>query len=117
MKKRLVLLLLSVLLVLSACAQTPSTATTAPTKTVEILTIVDLAVRDGIPCDAAIEHFYSSGENSYFFPCMKSRYVLVRYTDGTEETVTQALESGRISIADLDRFGIAYEIFTSCECG
>ncbi len=37
-----------------------------------------------------------------------SDYVVVKYSDGKEETVKQALKDNHISISDLDRFNIKY---------
>lgn len=126
MKKCLLVLLLLSALVLSAGCQnksidtpntetgnfTDSTATfknqsSAPQK-VEIVEIIDIAERDKIPCDTALEKFYSDTEYSYYYSCIKSEYVIVRYSDGTEETVENALKNNKISINDLDRFNILY---------
>lgn len=73
-----------------------------------ILEIVDRTVTEGIATDSAMEKFFEDEERDYFFPSIKSRYVLVTYNNGNSEPITAALEGGRAVIADLDRFGIAY---------
>ncbi len=74
----------------------------------EVVDIIDIATRDQIPCDEAEQQFYADAEYIYFYPCIKSKYVIVRYSDNTEETVENALKNKNITIADLDRFEIAY---------
>ncbi len=75
---------------------------------VGVVEIIDIAKRDNIGCDAALQQFYSDEEYNYFYPSIKSEYVVVKYSDGTEETVENALKNGKISISDLDRFEINY---------
>lgn len=70
--------------------------------------MVDRTVTEGIPTDQALEPFYEDGEYVYSFPSVRSEYVMVYYTDGTEQTVKEALAEGRIAVGDLDRFGISY---------
>lgn len=70
--------------------------------------IIDLTVRDGIPTDQALEPFYEDGEWVYSFPSIRSGYVMAYYKDGTEQTVKEALNEGKITLRDLDWFGISY---------
>jgi len=60
--------------------------------------------------DTAIEKIYEDENNEYFLSGLYSQYVIVYYTDGMHEDIVTALNSGRVSIADLDRFGIEYLI-------
>lgn len=39
---------------------------------------------------------------------MKNKYMVVKYDDGTEETISQALLKGHIDIQILDKFDIDY---------
>lgn len=73
-----------------------------------IVDIVDKVERDGLTCAEALEEFYEDEDNVYYYSCMKSSNVIVKYTDGTEETVKEALKKGKIKISDLDRYGINY---------
>lgn len=74
----------------------------------EIVNIID-ETKSGnlVTCDA-LEGFWSDGEYSYYFPSIKSQYITVYYEDGTEENILEAINSGRATIADLDRFEIGY---------
>lgn len=59
-------------------------------------------------CAEALENFYTDDEYRYYYSCIKSSYIVVIYEDGSEETVSEALEAGRIKISDLDTYGIQY---------
>ena len=57
----------------------------------------------------AIEPFYEDENYIYSFPYYgDSNFITVTYLDGSTENIIPALESGRVSIKDLDRFGIKY---------
>lgn len=74
----------------------------------EIKEIVDLVVRDGLSCAMALEEFYQDDNYTYSYSCIKSDKVIVKYNDGSEESVKEALQNNRITIQDLDRFNITY---------
>ncbi len=57
---------------------------------------------------AVMECFWADEENRYLFGAPISPYVIVHYADGTEEIITSALQAGRVTIDDLDTFGIDY---------
>ncbi len=78
------------------------------TQPIEVVEIIDIAKRDNLDCDDALQQFYSDAEYNYFYPSIKSEYVVVKYSDNTEETVENALKNGKIAISDLDRFEIKY---------
>lgn len=59
-------------------------------------------------CAEALESFYKDKRYTYYWNCMKDKYVVVRYEDGTEEKVSDALVRNKITIDDLDRFNISY---------
>lgn len=77
-------------------------------ETNSILEIVDETVINNLPCDTALEKFFSDSEYTYYFNCIKSNYVIVKYNDGSFEKVIDAINSDRIAIKDLDRFNINY---------
>lgn len=56
----------------------------------------------------ALEPIYEDNTAVYCLSCIKSHYIIVHYADGSQEDVKTALNSGRATIADLDRFGIGY---------
>ena len=72
--------------------------------------IRDREKEENLPCDTALEKFYEDENGEYYFSVIKSQYVIVIYNDGTSEDIVTALNAGRVSIADLDEFGIEYHI-------
>ena len=81
---------------------------TNPEETKEVSEIIDRTVTEPISTDTALEKFYETYDSVYYYGSIKSEYVIVKYTDGTSETVKDALANGRIKIDDLDKFGIHY---------
>ena len=57
---------------------------------------------------SVLEEFYEDDTYVYTFSSPKSSYVKVHYSDGTEENIKDALNSGRVKPSDLDRFDIKY---------
>jgi len=74
-----------------------------------VLSIVDHSLDDPDRAFAtALEPFWEDDANVYSFSCIKSQFVTVYYDDGTEENVKPALQAGRVTMDDLDAFGIRY---------
>ena len=73
-----------------------------------ITDIVDPTKDENFAYDTAVEKFFEDENNEYLFSGIYSQYVVVHYADGTTEDVVTALNSGRATLADLDRFGIRY---------
>ncbi|MBQ6841211.1 MAG: hypothetical protein IJO63_03760 [Bacilli bacterium] len=63
---------------------------------------------DDFVCAEALESFYTDDEYTYYYSCMKGEHIVVQYESGYEETVTQALKFGAITISDLDEHSIYY---------
>lgn len=59
-------------------------------------------------CDQALEKFHEDEKYVYSWGCIKNKYMLVRYENGNEETISNALKSGTITIKDLDKSNIDY---------
>ena len=55
-----------------------------------------------------IEEFFQDNEWVYVFPSPISSYVIVVYSDGTEQGIKEALAEGRVKVTDLDKFDIFY---------
>lgn len=70
--------------------------------------IVDPTKEENFIYATAEQPFFEDEDNVYSFGGIYSEHVVVHYADGTTENITAALESGRASIADLDRFGVGY---------
>ena len=59
-------------------------------------------------CAEILDNFYEDEKYEYYYNCSKSKYVIVEYIDGSEETVEEELEKEHINIKDLDEFKIEY---------
>lgn len=59
-------------------------------------------------CAEALEEFYRDENKIYYYACIKSKYVIVRYENGYQEPVADALKYGTITIKDLDKHNINY---------
>lgn len=72
-------------------------------------TIVDttLNIKD-FACAEMLEEIYKDSNYTYYLSCLKSKYIEVRYSDGTKETIKEALKNGNIKISDLDKFNIEF---------
>lgn len=70
--------------------------------------IVDLTELYMIDVSAAEEHFYEDAQYYYVFSHIMSQHVIVVYSDGSYETIVEALNAGRAQITDLDKFQIHY---------
>ena len=55
------------------------------------------------------ENFYSDDDYDYWFSSTLSPHIIVYYKNGTTQNLKDALEDGRVIIADLDTFGIEYQ--------
>lgn len=75
----------------------------------DVVEIVDATkdIKDFV-CAEALEEFYSDDNYSYYWSCIKDKYMIVRYESGFEETISSALKNGTIDISDLDIYGIDY---------
>ena len=59
-------------------------------------------------CAEALEEFYSDDSYTYYWSCIKDKYMIVKYESGFEETISSALKNSTIDISDLDIYGIDY---------
>jgi len=55
-----------------------------------------------------IESFFEDESYIYTFGSPISQYVVVEYTDGSTESINEALENGHVQITDLDKYNINY---------
>ena len=76
--------------------------------TKKIINIVDKTKNSDICTNDALQGFYEDDIYHYYFSSMKSQYVIVEYSDGSTETVEEAINEGCITIDDLDYYGIGY---------
>lgn len=73
-----------------------------------ITEIIDRTVTEKIPTDQAMQPFCADEKYIYSFPSIRSEYVIVKFNNGDEMTVSTALGKGLITIADLDKWKIQY---------
>ncbi len=73
-----------------------------------ITEIIDRTVTEGIPTDQALQPFCMDEKYIYSFPSIRSEYIIVKFNNGNEMTVIDALEKGLVTINDLDRWNIQY---------
>ena len=59
-------------------------------------------------CAEALQGFYVDENYTYYWSCMKNKYMIVKYDDGSKELISEALENQHIGIQDLDKFNISY---------
>ena len=59
-------------------------------------------------CAEILQQFYEDNDFIYYYNCAKSKYVVVKYENGYEEPVKEALNYGSITISDLDKYNIDY---------
>lgn len=81
---------------------------TTPEYGYQILEIEDRTKEDNYTCDMALEKIYEDDNNEYYFNCIKSGDIFVKYVNGEKENVKSALNSGRITLKDLDTWKIGY---------
>ncbi len=74
----------------------------------EEVTVTEIIVT-GQAIDEAIDVFYEDEYYKYLFGTMpQHEYVIVKYSDGSTQNVKEALEEGRITVFDLDKYDIEY---------
>ena len=86
----------------------PSEQSSETSQEINVSEIIDRTVTEQISTDAALEKFFEDDENEYYYGSIKSEYVIVKYSDGSQETVSSALQNGKITLSDLDKYNIGY---------
>lgn len=59
-------------------------------------------------CASMKSEFYQDENYIYYWDCIKGHDMIVKYNNGFEETIEEALKQGHIVIQDLDKFEINY---------
>lgn len=59
-------------------------------------------------CAEALEGFYKDENYTYYWSCMKNKYMIVKYDDGSKELISEALKNKHIEIQILDKFDMNY---------
>lgn len=71
-------------------------------------TIEDISFTEGIDYADMLEPFWEDDEYQYVFPALMSQDCTVTYANGATENVVDALEAGRVTVEDLERFDIRF---------
>ena len=59
-------------------------------------------------CAEVLESFYEDDTYTYYWCCIKNKYMVVKYADGSKELISEALKNNHIDIQILDKFDISY---------
>ena len=70
--------------------------------------IIDMTENSDITTDSALQPFFEDEQYTYSYSSIKSDYVIVKFENGVEMTVAEALKAEYISISDLDTWDIHY---------
>lgn len=113
MKKNCLLFMFAAVLAISAgCGMDNSPKSSEsivdPNAPKAVESIMDTSDEKGAVLLCYEETFYEDENYVYSFGMPISEYVIVKYTDGSEQNVVEALEEGNIEIFDLDTYGIKY---------
>ena len=68
---------------------------------VNVIGVEDRSINSGMVFPQVMEKIYDDGKNEYYLDCPKSNLIIVRYSNGTEKNVSQALNDGDISVRTL----------------
>lgn len=71
-------------------------------------TVEDISFTEGMDYAEALEPFWEDDEYQYVFPAIMSHDCTVTYSNGATENVVDALEAGRVTVEDLERFDIGF---------
>lgn len=92
----------------TASTETTEDLSEIPGGTRFIIEIRDRTEYEPLECAEATELFYEDDTTYYWFNVIKSHYIIVTYNNGNSEDIVTALNAGRATIADLDKFDIEY---------
>lgn len=74
-----------------------------------IESIIDETVNmKNFTCASSLEEFYEDEENKYYFSCIKSQFVIVKYSNNVTKNVKEAFNNNEITIDDLKNYDIDF---------
>ena len=106
--KKIIIILIPIICIIGVVFISENKYIDKNSQTFTHLKIIDKTKEENITCNTALEQFYEDKEYIYYFPCEKSKYVIVIYSNGYQETVKSSLEYGDITIEDLERNNIEF---------
>lgn len=75
---------------------------------IELINIIDLTEVNQLSTDTALEEFFIDEDYTYYFPSIKSEFIICQFSNGDTMKFIDALERKKASISDLDTYGIQY---------
>ena len=119
--KKIIIILIPIICIIGVVFISENKYIDKNSQTFTHLKIIDKTKEENITCNTALEQFYEDKEYIYYFPCEKSKYVIVIYSNGYQETVKSSLEYGDITIEDLEKKSnndnlqkFSYSIYNNC---
>lgn len=106
--KKIIIILIPIICIIGVVFISENKYIDKNSQTFTHLKIIDKTKEENITCNTALEQFYEDKEYIYYFPCEKSKYVIVIYSNGYQETVKSSLEYGDITIEDLEKNNIEF---------
>ena len=106
--KKIIIILIPIICIIGVVFISENKYIDKNSQTFTHLKIIDKTKEENIACNTALEQFYEDKEYIYYFPCEKSKYVIVIYSNGYQETVKSSLEYGDITIEDLEKNNIEF---------
>lgn len=73
-----------------------------------VAAIIDLTEENHLSTADALEEFYKDSDYTYYFPSIKSEYIECQFSNGDTMPIKQALDDGKVTVSDLDTYGIFY---------
>lgn len=57
-------------------------------------------------CQSVKEKFYEDNNYVYYFPCVKSKSIYVKFENGSKMLITEALQNNKVTIDELLKNGL-----------
>ncbi len=76
------------------------------TASVRVVDIVDTTIGTNITLPQVTEKIYTDSKYDYYLYSPKSQFIVVKYSNGAQKNIRQALNDGDITIKTLEKYGI-----------
>lgn len=73
-----------------------------------IVDVIDGSKEPDFACAQSLELIYEDEKNAYFLGCIMSDAIIVKFKDGTQKNIKQALGDKDIIIDELENYGLSY---------
>lgn len=92
----------------SEADETPENIAAPEATDITLVSVIDLTEANQTDVAVELEEFYQRSDYTYYFPYVKSEYVECLFSDGQTLKISKALKSGKVTVSDLDAYGISY---------